>query len=216
TALGVDGVVGSCSDPAMAIHRTVGLSLIVCVGLLLAATTVHAQCRAKQKRNVEKILKNLACVQAELPVGPVGPPGPPGPSGVSELAYVDRSINVFGGTFDCISAQCAPKDRIINCDSANLDPATQDVDPSTVVLTAIGFRDPEDDNAEDLLAADTCLACYANYNELTTVQILARAVCAVGGKIGLTSAASLGGPRNPPGSADFRRLTRGLVERSLR
>jgi len=203
----------------MAIHRTVGLSLVVCVVFALSATNADAQCRAKQKRSGEKILKNLSCVQAELPVGPqgpVGPPGPPGPSGLNTLAYVDRSINVFGGTFDCVSAECAPKDRIINCDSANLDPAAQDVDPNTVQLMAIGFRDPEDDNAEDVLAADTCLVCYANYNELTTVQILARAVCAVGGKIGLTSAASTGGPRNPPGSADFRRLTRGLVERSLR
>jgi hypothetical protein len=200
----------------MAIPRTVGLPLVVCLVLASFAMNADAQCRAKQRRSGEKILKNLSCVQAELPQGPQGPPGPPGPSGLSTVAYVDQSANVAAGTFDCVSAQCAPKDRIINCDAANLDPAANDVDPSTVGLTALGLRDPEDDGVDDLLAADTCLVCYANYNDITTVQILARAVCAVGGKIGLTSTASSGGPRNPPGTTAFRRLTQGLIERSRR
>ena len=217
---GVDPAARSVFTSVMAIFRSLALCLIVGVALSLSATDARAQqCRAKQRRNGEKILRNLACVQAELPAGPQGPSGPsgpPGPAGLGDLAYADAALNVFGGFFDCVSAQCEPKDRIVGCDAANFDPVAQDVDPSTVTLTALSLRDPEDDTSADVLAADTCLVCYANYNETTTVQILARAVCAVGAKIGKTSAASMAGPRKPLDYDDYRQLTRGLFERSLR
>ncbi len=183
---------------------------------------VHAQCRPKQVSAARKVARNLSCVQNELPPGPTGatgpqgPPGPPGPAGTpggTSLNYVDEVIDVAPETFDCAGAECAAGDRIVNCDSANVNPVTQNLDPNTVLISAIGLREPEDDSS-NVLRSDTCAACYANFNALTTVRILARAVCVVGAKT-RTAGASAGIPRPKPGSADLRSLSGDLAMRRL-
>jgi len=198
---------------------SVSAAVAVCLCVTFIPLHASAQCRPKQVRKGERTLRTLSCAQAEFPPGPPGPPGPqgpPGPSGLSNLAYVDGAINLFAGSFDCAAAQCAPGDRIVNCDSANINPASDNVDPATFLIGAIGFRDPEDDTPANLLTADTCIVCFANYNDFATVQILARAVCAVGAKA--ASAANSVAAKEPPsriGYPEFRELSGHLTLRAL-
>src|SRR5438445_4987444 len=87
--------------------------------------------------------------------GPAGPPGPAGPQGPKgdpatlQLAFVTGSASLAANSTDCAIAQCAAGDRIVSCGALN-------ADASTVMISAIGLRDPEDDTASNILSADTC------------------------------------------------------------
>ncbi len=196
--------------------------LLLLVTVQLPAAAARAQCHRKQVNIARQTLRNLSCIQGELPSGPQGPPGPPGPpgpqgllgtSGLARLAYVDGGITLSPRTFDCAVAACAAGDRIVNCDSANFDPVANSIDPNTVLIGAFGFRDPEDDTPSNLLSSDVCVACFSNFNTIATVQILARAVCAVGGKSQELGAAAAGSVPRELGYPEFRELTKGLAQR---
>ena len=141
-------------------------SAAMLAGMALAsAQPAHAQCRQKQLNAGRRVLRQLGCVQAELPPGPPGAPGPPGPQGPKgdpvtlQLAFVDGALSVLPGSADCSVAECAPADRIISCGAFNADTAT-------LMFSAVGLRDPEDDTPDNLLTADTCFACFDNENSL--------------------------------------------------
>jgi hypothetical protein len=208
-------------------HSLARAAVALAIGTLLFLTShgsAEAQCAKKQVNAGRKTLRNLTCIQADLPAGPQGPPGPQGPqgpggpsgpSGLATLDFVDSTLFLSPLTFDCAAAECNPGDRIINCDSANFNSIADNIDPNTLTITTIGLRDPEDDTPDDVLAADTCVACYSNFNDAATVQILARAVCAVGAKAQQFPAEPRI-PRRQPSRDEFRKLARRVLERATR
>jgi len=205
------------------LRAALGLAVGLGVVCLLSPSPARAQCGRRLVNNARKTLRSLSCIQADLPPGPPGPagaqgppgpPGPPGDPGIAGFAFVDGAINLLPGSFDCAIAECAPGDRILNCDSLNFNQGTQNIDPNTLLLGALGLRDPEDDTPDDVLRADTCLTCYANFNDTSSVQVLARAVCAVGAKGHGLVASAPGLPLRKPGWAEFRALSSGLVDRA--
>ena len=187
-------------------------SAAMLAGMALAsAQPAHAQCRQRQLNAGRRVLRQLGCVQAELPPGPPGAPGPPGPQGPKgdpvtlQLAFVDGALNVLPGSADCAVAECAPADRIISCGAFNADTAT-------LMFSAVGLRDPEDDTPDNLLTADTCFACFDNENTFAIVDVVARAVCAVGAK-GQTFASSASSEPRRLGYVEFRELTANVTRR---
>ena len=208
-------------------HSLARTPVALAIGAFLFLTShgiAEAQCAKKQVNAGRKTLRDLTCIQADLPAGPQGPPGPqgpqgpggpPGPSGLATLDFVDSTLLLSPLTFDCAAAECNPGDRIINCDAANFNPTADNIDPNTLTILTIGLRDPEDDTADDVLAADTCVVCYSNFNDAATVQILARAVCGVGAK-GLQFPAEPRIPRRKPSGEEVRKLARRVLERATR
>lgn len=187
-------------------------SAAMLAGMALAsAQPAHAQCRQKQLNAGRRVLRQLGCVQAELPPGPPGAPGPPGPQGPKgdpatlQLAFVDGALSVLPGSADCSVAECAPADRIISCGAFNADTAT-------LMFSAVGLRDPEDDTPDNLLTADTCFACFDNENTFAIIDVVARAVCAVGAK-GQTFASSASSEPRRLGYVEFRALTANVTRR---
>ena len=184
-------------------------SAAMLTGMALAsAQPAHAQCRQKQLNAGRRVLQQLGCVQAALPPGPPGPAGPQGPKGDTatlQLAFFDGVLSVLPGTADCAVAECAPGDRIISCGAFNADTAT-------LMFSAVGLRDPEDDTPDNLLAADTCFACFENENTFTIIDVIARAVCAVGAK-GQTFALNASSEPRRLGYVEFRELTANVTRR---
>ena len=181
-------------------------SAAMLAAMALAPTQpAHALCRQMQLNAGRRVLQRLGCVQAELPPGPPGPPGPKGDPGTLQLAFVDGVLSLLPGSADCAVAECAPGDRIVSCGALN-------ADTSTVMISAVGLRDPEDDTASNLLSADTCFACFDNANTFTVVSVVARAVCAVGGKSQSFGVNGSSAPRRP-GYAEFRELTANVARR---
>ena len=199
------------------------LSAALLSGVPLAWSQGHPQCRQKQLNAGRRVLQQLGCVQAELPPGPAGSPGPPGPAGSQgiagppgpqgpkgdpatlQLAFVDGALSVLPGSADCAVAECAPADRIVSCGAFN-------VDSATLMFSVVGLRDPEDDTPDNLLAADTCFACFENENTFTIIDVIARAVCAVGAK-GQTFALNASSEPRRLGYVEFRELTANVTRR---
>ena len=188
------------------------VTLALGFGLVIVAN-VDAQCPGKQIQAGKKALRNLTCAKAVLPTGPPGPPGPPGTPGFGQLTYVDGARDLLANNYACATAECAPGARIVSCGSMNVNPTAMDVDPFTVLLGNIGFRDPEDDTPADLLSADTCVACYANSNAADTVTIQARAICATSGTAALQGGPVRRDPR-PLGYPEVRLLMDNLTRKS--
>lgn len=141
------------------------------------------------------------------PPGPQGAQGPPGPASATRVVFVTGVATLSANVADCAVAECARGDRIISCDAGNSDLVR------TVVTTSFGFRDPEDDTT-GILSTDTCAACFANLNTIGSVTILARAVCAVGGRAtSLSASEPIGQPQSRKlALQDFQLLLRGVQD----
>src|SRR5206468_3637104 len=85
---------------------------------------------------------------------------------------------------------------------------------ATLMFSAVGLRDPEDDTPDNLLTADTCFACFDNENTFAIIDVVARAVCAVGAK-GQTFAPSASSEPRRLGYVEFRELTANVIRRLL-
>src|SRR5439155_4497387 len=69
--------------------------------------------------------------------GPAGPPGPKGDPATLQLAFVSGITSLLPNSTDCAVAQCGAGDRILSCGALN-------ADASTVMVSAVALRDPED------------------------------------------------------------------------
>lgn len=115
------------------------------------------------------------------------------------LAFMNGIDTLAPNSAGCVSAACASADRVVSCGASPVDATAQ------VVTAVTGFRHPEDDPS-NLIAADTCFACFGNPSSTASVTIRVRAVCAVGGKGGALIAPALGEKADTSATEQYRAL----------